>query len=223
MTFNWKAVLFDLDGTILDTERMYREVTIRAGKDCGVDIDEEFYQSFVGLRWNECEKLIIKRFGPDVALDLVNRRAAELMQEYPVVLKPGVVELLDLLEQYSLRCAIATSTKFQKAKEKLSAVGLLKRFETITGGDMVPRAKPAPDIYLYSAKSINCDPSDCIAIEDSTVGATASLAAHIDTLMIPDLVSPDQELASRCIAVLPSLHEARDFFSNVLQQKLVHE
>lgn len=216
----WKAVLFDLDGTILDTERMYREVTMQAGRECGIDIDEAFYSSFVGLRWNECERLIINRFGPDAPLHLINERAFELMRDYPIVLKPGVFELLDLLDSYALPCAIATSTKFLKAKEKLKAVGLLERFVTVTGGDMVPEAKPAPDIYLYAAKSIGQDPTECLALEDSTVGATASLAAGIDTIVIPDLVTPDEVFASRCLAVLPSLHDVTTFLESFSEKKM---
>jgi len=203
-------VLFDMDGLLLDSERIYREVFIAAALLEGCDIAAR-YDSFIGRCNADCYALL-REWHPGLDYARISAEARRLWDERcpgdAVPLKDGVRAALDRLDALGLPRAVATSTAAARAHAKLSASGLLPRFGAVVGGDEVPAAKPAPDIYLEAARRIGADPRRCLALEDSVIGFTAARAAGCIAVMIPDLLAPPQADSP----VLASLHIVAERF-----------
>jgi beta-phosphoglucomutase-like phosphatase (HAD superfamily) len=187
-----EAVLFDMDGLLLDSERIYREVFIAAALLQGCDIAAR-YNDFIGRSNADCYALL-REWHPGVDYAAISAEARRLWDERcpgdEVPLKDGAHVALDRLDVLGLPRAVATSTAGHRARAKLAASGLLPRFAAVVGGDEVRAAKPAPDIYLEAARRIGADPQRCLALEDSVIGFTAARAAGCITVMIPDLLAP---------------------------------
>jgi HAD superfamily hydrolase (TIGR01509 family) len=132
-----------------------------------------------------------------------------IVQRDGFAVKPGVVELIEWLESNAIPRAVATSTRRDRARAKLSQAALLPRFHDVVGGDEVGRGKPAPDIYLEAARRIDARAAQCVALEDSEPGVRAALAAGMLPIMVPDLNAPPAELLAQDLLVFPSLHEVR--------------
>ena len=128
----------------------------------------------------------------------------------PIPLKPGVTELLDALQAVSVPLGVATSTRSDRARQKLRDAGILSAFRAVVGGDQVARSKPHPDIYLEAAAALGAAPGECLALEDSENGVRAALGAGMTVIQIPDLVEPSPELRRLGHAVLESLHDVYD-------------
>jgi beta-phosphoglucomutase-like phosphatase (HAD superfamily) len=197
-------VLFDMDGVLLDSERIYREIFIAAALLEGCDIAHR-YDAFIGRSNADCYALL-REWHPGVDYQKISAEARRLWDERcpgdAVPLKDGVHAALDRLDVLGLPRAVATSTAGERARAKLGASGLLTRFAAVVGGDEVRAAKPAPDLYLEAARRIGADPRRCLALEDSVIGFTAARAAGCLTVMIPDLLAPP----SADWPVLDSLH-----------------
>ena len=203
------AVLLDMDGTLLDTERVYFESLVAALNSRGYTDDvASLCHAMVGLPGPECEALLIAQYGEDFPLAAISRafianRDEILRKGLP--LKAGAVELLDALRAVECPMAIVTSSSRQSADQHLSLAGIRSRFETILTRDDVTRCKPSPDLYLLAAARLGVPPTGCVAVEDSNHGVTAAHAAGAITIMVPDMVPPTEELRARCAAVVPDL------------------
>jgi HAD superfamily hydrolase (TIGR01509 family) len=189
-----EAVLFDMDGTLLDSERIYREVFIAAALLHGHDIAPR-YDCFIGLTNADCHALL-REWHPGIDYARVSAEARRMWYERcpgdAVPLKEGVHAALDRLDALRLPRAVATSTVAARAHAKLEACGVRARFAAVVGGYEVRAGKPAPDIYLEAARRIGADPRRCLAIEDSPTGFAAARAAGCVTVMIPDLLAPPE-------------------------------
>lgn len=187
-----EAVLFDMDGLLLDSERIYREIFIAAAMEHGYDIAAR-YDCFIGRSNADCQALL-REWHPEIDYALINAETRRMWNARcpgdAVPLKDGVHAALDRLDTLGLPRAVATSTVSVRAHAKLAASGLLPRFGAVVGGDEVKAAKPAPDIYLEAARRIGADPRRCLALEDSVIGFTAARAAGCVAIMIPDLLAP---------------------------------
>ena len=189
-----KAVLLDMDGTLLDTEKVYLESLISAlaafGYDDGV---VALCHAMVGIPALECEAMLRDRYGEDFPLSQLrqafNARRDEILAS-GLPLKHG---------------AIVTSSSRRTADQHLTLAGIRTRFETIVTRDDVTRGKPSPDLYLLAASRFGVKPEFCLAIEDSNPGVAAAHAAGAITLMVPDIVPPTEESRAKCAAVLPDL------------------
>jgi HAD superfamily hydrolase (TIGR01509 family) len=211
MTDRWNidAVLLDMDGTLLDTERVYLESLIAALGACGYTDDIlTLGHAMVGMPAPDCEAMLRDRYGERFPLADLNKafsaRRDEIFQA-GIPLKSGAVELLDALRGHGYPMAIVTSSSRRTAEEHLTLAGIRSRFDSVLTRDDVERGKPSPDLYLLAARRLGFQPASCLAIEDSNPGVAAAHAAGAITIMVPDIVPPSAASHARCAAVLPDL------------------
>lgn len=206
-----KAVIFDMDGVILNTEPLLAKYWCMAAREFGFPME---YEHALTLR-SMCEKyaspFLKKTFGDSFDYRAVRARRKELMnsdiEENGLELKPGIEELLDYLDTTELKAAVATATDMERAERYLKSVGLFDRFDKICCGPMVKNGKPDPDLYLFAADKIGIAPAECIAVEDSPNGIRSAFGAGMNTVMVPDLSQPDEELKKMLFRKCDSLTE----------------
>lgn len=206
-----QAVLLDMDGLLIDSERVLLDCWQAATADMRLDVDQAFWLSMVGLHERTCNEMLRERLGDRDAAALRERCHAlyGVRVEAGLPLKPGVHELLDLLDRHATPRALVTSTRRDRAVQKLETTGLRPRFGTIVTGSDIEHPKPAPDIYLLAAQQLGVEPSRCVVLEDSAPGVQAALAAGATPIQVPDLVEPGAGGAAPRHRVVRSLHEAR--------------
>jgi len=204
------AVIFDMDGLLLDTEPLAAQAWGEAAAALHVEFDPALALAMVGRNFADCSAMVRARYGADYPVDaLLGRWHATydgIVDREGLAPKPGVHALLDWLESREILRAVATSTRRERARSKLARTALLPRFHDLVGGDEVARGKPAPDIYVEAARRLGVDAGACIALEDSEPGVRAALAARMAAIMVPDLHAPSAELLALDLLVLPTLH-----------------
>lgn len=212
-----RGAIFDMDGLLLDTERLYQESWVEMARAFGQLPDPAFPSAVSGTS-GEGMREVIRRYYP--AVDPYAFQAgclawveAILDKQSPLV-KPGAGELLEYLSARGVNIAAASSSGRDRILSNLRATGLERFFDAVVSGQQVERGKPEPDIFLLTAKEIGCPPEDCYVFEDSLNGVRAGMAAGCVTVMVPDLVPPPEGLmVSRVCA---SLHEARELIEKGL-------
>ncbi len=216
----YSAVLFDMDGLMLDTERIYYRAQQDAASQLGYKASDELMVSFVGLSAETCELTLVKAAGGCFSVNEFHDLWTKLWREYilsdGIPLKNGLLELLNWLADKDVPRAVVTSSLAYEADLSLSATGIDKYFEHVVSGDEVEQMKPAPDIYLLAAQRIGVDPTKCIALEDSDAGILSSASAGMRALMIPDLRPPSEEALNTAYTVLPTLAEAKPLIEDWL-------
>ena len=210
-----RAVIFDMDGLMLDTEPLAARAWDDAAETLGVAFDRTLPPRLIGRNFTDCSAMIRAHYGDfaDYPVDalLAHWHAAydAIVTREGVATKPGVFELIDWLEARNIVRAVATSTRRDRAIRKLTHAALLPRFAVLVGGDEIARGKPAPDIYLAAARSLSAEPAECLALEDSFNGIRAAAAAGMPVVMVPDLAEPTPEIAALAVGVYPSLADVQ--------------
>jgi HAD superfamily hydrolase (TIGR01509 family) len=206
------AVVFDMDGLLFDTERLYERAAIAAAAELGYELDQAFHRTTVGSSWEVIRGLLLDRYGAAFAAEDLRATArrifGELLETEPL-LKPGVLELLDLLDRLGLPRAIATTSSRPTVQRHLEAHDLVGRFHHIVAHGDYARHKPAPDPFLKAAEQLGVAPQLCVALEDSHNGVRAAAAAGMMTVMVPDLLLPTEEIRGLCTHIVPDLHDVR--------------
>lgn len=214
------AVIFDMDGTLVDSEKVSMMAWQKTVEAMNLDFDQDLIHSFIGRNFESYRATIVERIGgnetyADEILESHTKNFFDLV-ETELELKPGAVECLTALKKMGLPLAVATSTPRKWAEPRLDRFNLRGKFLTVTCGDEVKASKPAPDIFLEAAKSINADPASCAVIEDSLNGVRSGYAAGMQVFMVPDVIAPTGEIAGMCTAVLHSLNDLPDFIAGML-------
>ncbi|MFJ4652771.1 HAD family hydrolase [Nocardia sp. NPDC088792] len=212
-----RAVVFDMDGLLLDSERLAVESLALSGAELGYELPEEFRHSLIGMPADRCRELAVAAFGPDFPLDEFYTRheatIARLVDAGRLTTKPGVTELLDDLDRRGIPHAIATSSGRDRTRHHLSAAGLLDRFDVIVTRQDVRHGKPHPEPYRTATAALGAAPKYTLACEDSPNGLRAAHAANLRCLLIPDLVPATPETTRLAHRVLPDLHHVRDYLT----------
>jgi HAD superfamily hydrolase (TIGR01509 family) len=190
MPHAFDAVIFDLDGTLIDTENLCNAAGVEACRLLGLPVGLPFFESLAGIHDDERVRLISAHVGASVDRDaffLEWDRQCDIRFADGIPLKPGATELLGLLADMGLPLGLATSSRRQPAHDKLRLAGLAPWFQSVVTFDDVTRAKPAPDPYLLSAERLGADPARCVAFEDSETGARSAHAAGMTVVQVPDI------------------------------------
>ena len=217
-----KAVIFDLDGTLLDTEKLLFRYWRLAAAQYGYDMSPEQALTLRSLTHRLVQPLFTEWFGEDCDYKVLRKRRLELMREhiekYGFDVKPGAAELLDYLGRKGYMRAVATATDIERASALLKKAGLYENFERIICASMVEWGKPRPDIYIYAAEQLGLSPGECIAVEDSPNGVISAHDAGCFTVMVPDLTPPDDELKKLISAECNDLAEIIDLLDEMNSQ-----
>ncbi len=214
------AVIFDMDGLLLDTERVALSTYLLAADQLGVDADEELFSSFIGKPWSTNQRLMHEALSPADAVAMLDRWHEIFdarMRSGTVPKKPGADDIVAMLSRRGTPIALSTSTGRDKATMALRSADLLDYFTVITTGDEVEHGKPAPDIFLLTSERLGVEPANCIVLEDSEAGVRAGCAAGMRVVMVPDLKQPDPEIAGLAEHVCDSLVEAQGFLEAELE------
>ena len=207
-----EAVIFDMDGLLVDSEVMFRDCMNHVAALYGRDLPDSVFLRMVGLPGPVSRGIAIDHFGADFPIDEFNEAVwnhARTRHEAGVPLKTGVVELLDHLDQAGLPRAVATSSSHAVVALQLGRNGILPRFQSVVAAGDYARGKPHPDPVLTAASRLAIDPARCLALEDSHNGVRAAQAAGMMVIMVPDLLEATDEMQELCIAIADSLHEVK--------------
>ncbi len=211
-----RAVVFDMDGLLVDTEVLVRDAMKDQALEMGRDLPLPVFLRMVGTNHAGTEHILIDHFGPD--FPLAEFRASwvkryRIMTEAGVSLKAGVVELLDELDELSIPRAVCTSSHHREVDLNLTPHGLRDRFHHVVAHGDYARGKPEPDPFLKAAEVLGVAPEFCLALEDSHNGVRAAHAAGMMTIMVPDLLEPTEEITSLCVRIAESLHDVRELIA----------
>jgi len=211
-----EAVVFDMDGLLFDTESRLFGVMVEVAPRFGVEVDRDLFVSLVGLPIAGSSTLLRARFGEDFPLTdfikAVGAHSREIHADTTVPIKPGVIELLDHLDELGLPYALCTSSAHEMVQRNLGQHNILERFAAIVARGDYERGKPEPDPFLKAAERLGVAPQACLALEDSHMGVRAASAAGMMTIMVPDMLEPNDEMRGLCLAVEDSLHHVRARF-----------
>ncbi len=209
-----EGVISDMDGVILDSEKLYVRFWCEAGQFYGFPFERKHA---LGIR-SMARPFAIERlqgwFGDSFDYDTVRNKRIELMNAYVekhgIEAKPDAEKLLSYLKEKGIAVALATATPKDRAEEYLRRVGLLQYFDEVVSARMVKNGKPAPDIYLFAAEKLGLKPEECMALEDSQNGIRSANAAGCKTVMVPDLDGPTGE-------IMPLLYDVADGLWDVVR------
>jgi HAD superfamily hydrolase (TIGR01509 family) len=207
-----EAVLFDMDGLLVDTESVYRDAVAAEAAARGYPMPLSLLVQMPGLPEHACDELARSHFGQNVDVSdysvEVTRRVTKTIKA-GVALKGGVIELLDLLDEKGLLRAIVTSSSHKTVEAYLGSTGILPRFNAVIACDDYARGKPHPDPFLWGAEVLAKHPARCLVLEDSYNAVRAAHAAGMITVMVPDLLEATDEMRELCHAIANSLHVVR--------------
>lgn len=215
------AVILDLDGLMIDTERAARRAWQRAASDFGYTMDGALFTRVSGRSGDDVRRIMLETLGEGFPYAKIRqRRDSYLMEAFEageIGPMPGLYDLLETIDALGLDAAIATSGSREITPLKLSALGLRDEFGIVVCGNDIEQSKPAPDIFLEAARRLGVPPAHCVVLEDSPAGARAAHAARMRVIVIPEFEDPAQDIQEFAWRVLPSLHAAARFLADVVE------
>ena len=209
------AAIFDMDGTLVDSERVLMREWISASQALGHALSADAYAQVIGLEDEASDEILTSLLGGAAAFSAVRARVRARLDAAPghlhFPLKSGVRQVLTALRDRGIPCAVASSSSAAEIEERLSRAAILDFFIATAGGDEVARGKPDPAVYSLAASRLGIPAARCLAFEDSTHGAAAATAAGIKVVVVPDIRLPTKHTLDSAVAVLPSLADAVAF------------
>ena len=209
-----KGAIFDMDGLLVDSERMYQQIWIDQAHEMGVELSPDFVKEVSGTNGVLRENIINKHFHTDEGKAIVAenlKRGKEKLQKH-VPLKTGVREILKFFYDRGIKIAVASSNYEDQIRSNLEKSGIAPYFDAIVSGSEITHGKPAPDIFLKAAEKLELDPRDCYVFEDSLNGIRAAHTAECAPVMIPDMMEPTEEIQEICHGIFPDMLKAIEFF-----------
>ena len=211
----FELIIFDMDGLLIDSERIARELFLLTLEEFGVEINMEAYLQCIGANARRVDEILSAAMADQADYHALKaswqRRYQQHITQQPIPVKDGVDELTRHIQANRQPMVVATSTATPRARQKLSDAGLLNRFDAVIGGEQVAASKPAPDLFLRAAAGFDVTPGRCLVLEDSINGVKAALNAGMRVVHVPDLVPPLNSPAWQQVIVLDNLRKVIDY------------
>lgn len=204
------AVVFDMDGLLFDSERLYAETILTAAREVGCPMSHDVFLQLVGRSRDTNHRFLIEHYGADYPLEALIAawgRHFQALAASDLRLKPGALALLDLLDELGLPRAIATSSTHAAVRRNLERHRLVDRFHRVVAHGDYATGKPSPDPFLAAAERLGVAPASCLALEDSHNGVRSASAAGMMTIMVPDLIPPTDTIQALCARVVGDLND----------------
>ena len=205
-----KAVIFDMDGTMLDTEHVKEEGLKYVGESLNVKIDDQTLTQIRGTNNTRLKEILCNKFeglNVEKLLETREKYVEKYFENNPIEPKKGLLELLEFLKNHDYKMAVASSSNLEVIKKYLKKVGVFDYFDVIIGGDIVTKGKPDPEIYSKCLEQLNLSKEECIGVEDTANGVLSIHRAGMKPIMIPDLEEPSKEIENLVYAKLESLSD----------------
>lgn len=214
-----RCVIFDMDGCLIDTERVYTSAWLAIFEEEGIPFERSAVLDFAGKGGQRLTQILIEMVGSEERLEALRRKRDDYfsaaMERGEVRLLPGAMEIVDYARAAGAAIGVATSSATAKGETLLKHFDLYDKLDFRVFGDMIPHLKPAPDIYLKAMELAGYPPAECIAFEDSCSGVQAAIAAHLDVIYVPGIGEPAPE-GTPYYKKVPSLLEGRDVLAALL-------
>ena len=210
-----KAIIFDMDGLMIDTEPVGNMLVKTSHEKFGYKITDDMFVHLIGSNEKTSKEYYYSVFGEDYPYQKIKDYREQLRNEYfkthPIEIKKGLYDLLEYLKKNHIKMAVASSTRYERVLSNLKSIKVDQFFDAIIGGDQIKHGKPAPDIFLKAVELLEVNKEDALVLEDSRNGILAAHAGKIPVICIPDLKNPDSLHQHRCICLLNSLNEVIDY------------
>ncbi|WP_455486750.1 HAD family hydrolase [Clostridium sp.] len=212
-----KAVIFDMDGVIFDTEKVYLDIWTEVFEKYGYKMTKELYVTVMGTGRKNVIKTFLENFGDDLPIEkMYEEKDNQLfyrIENQGIPLKEGVKELFSMLKEKDYKIALATSAKKERVEKQIKDKWLKESFDAIVCGDDVEKGKPSPDIFLKAAKEIDVEPENCFVVEDSPAGIKAAFSGGMKGIHVEDLKVADEEILKYCQKNFKNLQEIKKYLS----------
>ena len=212
-----KAVIFDMDGVIFDTEKVYLDIWIEVFEKYGYKMTKELYVNVMGTGRKNVIKTFLENFGDDLPIEKMyeekDNQLFYIIENQGIPLKEGVKELFSMLKEKNYKIALATSAKRERVEKQIKDKWLKESFDAIVCGDDVDKGKPSPDIFLKAAKKIDVEPENCFVVEDSPAGIKAAFSGGMKGIHVEDLKAADEDILKYCEKNFKNLQEIKEYLS----------
>ena len=212
-----KAVIFDMDGVIFDTEKVYLDIWTEVFEKYGYKMTKELYVNVMGTGRKNVIKTFLENFGDDLPIEKMyeekDNQLFYIIENQGIPLKEGVKELFSMLKEKNYKIALATSAKRERVEKQIKDKWLKESFDAIVCGDDVEKGKPSPDIFLKAAKKIDVEPENCFVVEDSPAGIKAAFSGGMKGIHVEDLKAADEDILKYCEKNFKNLQEIKKYLS----------